>query len=335
MIEGQFIGVDVGGTKIAAAGMEHGELGESYVVPTDTGSSDALLDQLCAAVEEVRGPQARAVGIGVPSVVEFATGRIRYSVNIPLADLPLRQLLTDRIGLPVYVENDANCAALAEAYEGEELIASDLVMLTIGTGVGGGLVLGGKLYRGATGAAPEMGHMIIGLEMTDGVPEPQERFPRPGSLEQLSAGTELDRLALRYARKYPRSELGRVLRVRGKLVGRDVVQAAQAGDDASLEALRLLGQRLGVGIANAVNLFDPREVVIGGGASAAGELLLEPAREVAARYILPGVGTECTIRLAHRGGEAGVVGAALIAMQECTEDRRPSRPAPLEDAASS
>src|SRR3954470_6964241 len=119
---------------MAVAALDRGTLSEPHVIKTDTSSSDALLDQICEAVGEVRGPGAKAVGIGVPSVVEFATGRIRYSVNIPLADLPLRQLLSDRVGLPVYVENDASCAALAEACgdDGEPAVR-DLVMLTVGT----------------------------------------------------------------------------------------------------------------------------------------------------------------------------------------------------------
>ena len=318
---------------MAAAALERGTLGEPHVTPTNTSSADALLDQLCAAVSEVRGPDARAVGIGVPSVVEFATGRIRFSVNIPLADLPLRKLLSDRLGLPVYVENDANCAALAEAYEGEKLVATDLVMFTVGTGVGGGLVLGGKLYRGATGAAPEMGHQIIGLDLADDVPAAAERFPQPGSLESLAAGTELDRLALRFAREHPQSELGRALAEHGKVSGRDAVSAAKNGDEAGRHAVQLLGRRLGVGIANAINIFDPREVVIGGGVSAAGDLLLEPAREVARRFTLPGVGTETTIRLARRGPEAGVLGAGLIAVQEYTEDQRATQPPPIEEGS--
>src|SRR4051794_3502414 len=216
-------------------------------------------------------------------------------------------MLSDRIGLPVYVENDASCAALAEAYEGEHLVASDLVMFTVGTGVGGGLVLGGKLYRGATGAAPEIGHQIIGLDLTDDVPAASERFPQPGSLEALAAGTELDRLALRFAEEQPDSELGQLLRDPGKGEGRDAVECAQNGGEAGVRAGQLLGRRLGGGIANAINIFDPREVVIGGGVSSAGELLLEPAREVASRFMLPGVGTETTIRLARRGPEAGVI----------------------------
>jgi glucokinase len=332
VIDGQFIGVDVGGTKVAVASLEGGSLGEPHVQPTNTSSADALLDQLVAGIEAVRGSNARAVGIGVPSVVEFATGRIRYSVNIPLADLPLRKMLTDRLGLPVYVENDASCAGLAEAYDGDRLVCPDLVMFTVGTGVGGGLVLGGKLYRGVTGAAPEMGHQIIGLDLSDGAPQPTPKFPQQGSLEELASGTELDRLALRFARQQPHSALGRALAEHGKVGGRDVVEAAHTGDDAACGALRILGERLGVGIANAINIFDPREVVIGGGVSAAGELLLGPARESARRFTLPGVGTETTIRLARRGAEAGVLGAALIAVQEWSEDQRETQPPPIEDA---
>jgi glucokinase len=320
VIEGHFIGIDVGGTKVAASGLDGGHHDEPYTVPTETGSGDGLLDQLADVIESVRTPETKAVGIGVPSVVEFKTGRIRFSVNIPLADVPVREILSDRLGLPVYVENDGSCAALAEAYEGGRLVSPDLVMFTIGTGVGGGIVIGGKLFRGVTGAAPEIGHMVIGLDLTDDVPVPEGKPPRDGSLEELAAGTELDRLAVRFAREMPHSELGRLLRVRGRLIGRDAVDAAHAGDEAGLRAVRLLGKRLGVGIANAINIFDPGEVVIGGGVSAAGELLLAPAREVAPRYVLPGVGTQTTIRLARRGAEAGVVGAAMVAAQEFEAD---------------
>jgi glucokinase len=303
-MEGQYVGVDVGGTKVAAALIDDGEPGEPHVNPTDTSSSDKLLDQLVASVDAVRTDDTRAVGIGVPSVIEFSTGRIRYSVNVPLADLPLRELLTDRIGLPVVVENDASCAALAEAYSGTELVTADLVMYTVGTGVGGGVVIGGRLFRGHTGAAPEMGHQIIGMHLDgDTVPEGSEKFPQVGSLESLAAGRVLDRIAKEH----------------GFENGKAAVAAAQDGDEAACGAIRWIGERLGVGIANAINIFDPAEVVIGGGVSAAGELLLEPAREVARRFVLRGVGTETKIRLARRGGEAGVVGAALIAAQE-TQD---------------
>lgn len=294
-----FIGLDVGGTKIAAAVLTGETLTEPTVHATDTSSSDALFEQLVEAIEGVRSPETVAVGIGVPSVVEFATGRIRFSVNIPLADVPLRKVLSERVGLPVFVENDASCAALAEAHGA----CDDLVMVTVGTGVGGGVVIGGRLFRGVTGAAPEIGHMVMGMDFSDGVPEAQDRFPQPGSFEALAAGRELDRISRR-------------LFGREDVSGRDAVEAAQQGDERGREAVAILGRRLGVGIAGLINIFDPSEVVVGGGVSAAGDLLLGPARETARQYTVPGVGTETTIRLARRGPEAGVLGAALLAQQE-------------------
>jgi glucokinase len=314
VIEGRYLGLDVGGTKVASAVLDDGRLLDAGVEPVEKADAETLLAQLEHIIGE-RGRDVRAVGVGVPSVIEFATGRVRHSVNLPLRDVPLRSLLTERTGRPVFVENDASCAALAEAFEDGELVCAHLVMITVGTGVGGGLVLDGRLYRGATGAAGEIGHTSIGSDLSDGAPMP-DGFPTPGSLEALAAGTELDRLARSAARAQPDGLLGRRLADAGKVDGHDVVALATDGDPAAIHALRVLGARLGIGIANVVNLLDPLEVVVGGGVSAAGELLLEPAREVAARYTLPGVGTRCTIRLARHGVRAGVLGAALIAAQE-------------------
>ena len=314
----QFIGVDVGGTKIATATLQSGELGESALVHTEQGSQDALVEQLVSAIEDARGPDARAVGIGVPSVIEFETGRIRSSVNIPLRDVPLRELLTDRVALPVYVENDASCAALAEAFDDGRL-CPHLVMFTLGTGVGGGLVLNGRLYRGATGAAAEVGHTIVGLDLSDGAPQKAAEFPQPGSLEALASGRALDRLAEAAATEHPDSYLGRRRADHGGVDGNDVVDGAQAGDSVAHHCLRVLGERLGIGIANAINTFDPLEVVIGGGVSRAGDLLLESARAAAFKHVVPGAGTRTTIRIARHGPRAGVLGAALIAAQEHAE----------------
>jgi glucokinase len=315
MIPEQFIGVDVGGTKVAIASLQAGRLSAPYAEATELVSAEALIDQLVRLIEEVRTAHARAVGVGVPSVVEFATGRIRNSVNIPLVDVPLRTLLAERVGLPVYVENDANCAALAEAYEGDTLTSTHLVMITVGTGVGGGLVLNGRIYRGATGAAPEIGHTMIGLSLSRGAAD-GSGWPRRGSLEALASGTALDELAIEAAHDHPGSPLGRLLTSEGTVSGRDAVAAATAGDSVATRLITILGERLGIGLANIINTFDPLEVVIGGGVSAAGELLLGPARETAARYTLPGVGTLTQIRLARYGAEAGVLGAALIAAHE-------------------
>lgn len=315
-----FVGVDVGGTKIATAGLAAGELGESRLVHTELEDQERLVEQLAQAIDDARTPDTRAVGIGVPSLVEFATGRIASSVNIPLRDVPLRALLSDRAGLPVYVDNDASCAALAEAFDEGRLTCEHLVMFTVGTGVGGGLVLNGKLYRGAVGMAAEVGHTIVGLDLSRGAPPASGDFPQEGSLESLASGTALDRLALEAARADANSFLGRRLTRDGGVTGHDVVDGARIGDAASVRCLEVLGERLGIGIANAVNLFDPLEVVIGGGVSAAGDLLLAPARETALRHVVPGAGSATTIRLARHGPRAGVLGAALIAAQEWAED---------------
>jgi glucokinase len=294
----RLIGVDVGGTKVSVAVLHDGRLSEPRIRPTDLSSSEALVDQLVDAIGS-EGP-ATAVGIGLPSIIDFATGTARSSVNIPLHGVPLRHMLTERLGIPTFVDNDATVAALAEAHDDDmRPIADIMVMFTIGTGVGGGIVIGGRIFRGATGAAPEIGHTIIGAALDHGAPA-ANGFPHPASLEHHAAGRALDRLGLE----------------RGIGDGHAVVKAARAGDPTALEAMRIVGESLGVGIANAINTFDPDLVVVGGGVSTAGELLLEPARDAARRFVVKGVGTRTQIRLARYGPQAGVRGATLLAGQE-------------------
>jgi glucokinase len=315
-VQGQFIGLDVGGTKIASATLQDGKLTTRDLVKTDVSDADALVAQLLGLIDDLREEHAVAVGVGLPSIIEFETGRIAHSVNIPLQDLPLRALLTEKAGIPVYIENDASCAALAEAFDEDgTLVCPNLVMLTVGTGVGGGMVFNGRLYRGATSAA-EIGHTVIGLDLEAGAPVPEGKHPLPGTLEYLAAGRALDRLAQREAHEEHDSFLGQRLAADGEVTGHDVVDGAKAGDDDALRVLDILGQRLGIGIANAINLFDPQEIVVGGGVSVAGDLLLDPARAVAERYTVPGLGRHTTIRLARHGAQAGVLGAAMVAAQE-------------------
>jgi glucokinase len=312
----EVIGVDLGGTKVALASLKGNELGDSLTRPTEESSGDALLDQLAGMIESVRTDQLAGVGIGVPSVVEFDTGRVISSVNIPLADVPLREVLGERVGVPVFVDNDATVAALAEAHDEDlKMVAHNLVMLTVGTGVGGGLVLGGRIYRGATGGAGELGHTLIGADLS-GHLRAGPHFPQEGSLEYEAAGHALDRLARDCAAQHPESALGRASAAADRVTGVDAVRAAREGDEAAAATVELWAERLGIGIANAINTFDPEEVVIGGGAAQAGDLLLEPARQVAAGFVTPGLGTRCTIRIARHGVRAGVLGAALLAAHE-------------------
>jgi glucokinase len=310
------IGVDLGGTKVAVARLRDRTLGESVIEPTECSGSDALIDQLVSLVGQVREDDLQAVALGVPSVVDFDTGRVVSSVNVPLADVPLRQVLGDKLGVPVYVDNDATVAAFAEAHDEDlRMVANDLVMITVGTGVGGGLVLGGQIYRGASGGAGELGHTIVGLDLAGAVPSPMS-FPQPGSLEFVASGHALDRLGVQAAGLHPESELGRLQASGKEVLGADAVRAARDGDAAAARMVEIWGQRLGIGIANAINTFDPNEVVIGGGAARAGALLLEPAKRVARGYVLPGLGKRTKIRLARHGVRAGVLGAALLARHE-------------------
>jgi glucokinase len=303
----RLIGVDVGGTKIAVAALEGATLQRPRVEPTDTRGGRELVDQLVRAIREAG--ETCAVGVAVPSVVDFETGRVRSSVNIPLQDIPLRKVLRERLGVPVYVDNDATCAALAEAYDDEgALVARHLVMFTIGTGVGGGIVIDGRVYRGATGAAAELGHTIIGADLHHVPFAHRERFPQPGSLEWLASGRALNALGREHG-----------------LPDKGTIDAARAGHPGARAAIDLLGRRLGVGIANAINTFDPDLVVVGGGVSSAGELLLRPAREEARRFTLTGVGTRTEIQRARYGPRAGVRGAALLAGQEVLAERERER----------
>lgn len=304
------IGVDVGGTKVAVASLEDGVLGEVRTRPTEKSSPAALVDQLAEAIEDCGA--AEAVGLGIPSVIDFRRGMAMSSVNIPLQHVPLRDILGRRLDIPVHVDNDASVAALAEAHDDNgKVLADSVVMFTVGTGVGGGMVFGGRIYRGATSSAAEVGHTIVFADPSVGAPEP-EGFPQPGSLELHTAGRALDALAAE----------------RGLKDGRGAVAAAQRGDGAGLECLRIVGEHLGLAIANALNMFDPELVVVGGGVSAAGEFLLTPARRVAQQFTMKGLGTRTEIRIARYGPDAGVRGAALLALTEETGRGVQGRPGP-------
>jgi glucokinase len=310
------VGVDLGGTKVAVATKRGRELGESQLQPTRCTNAHELVDQVVEMVQAIKPDGLDGVGVGVPSVVEFETGRVVSSVNIPLAEVSLREVLGERLGVPVFVDNDATVAALAEAHDLElRMVAHNLVMITVGTGIGGGLVLGGRIYRGATGGAGELGHTLVGLDLAGAVPAPMS-FPQPGSLEFVASGHALDRLAAQAAGLHPRSALGALFAEGKSVLGPDAVKAAHDGDPDARRMVEIWGQRVGIGVANAINTFDPEEVVIGGGAAQAADLLLEPARRVAHGYVLPGLGGKTTIRLARHGVRAGVLGAALLAEHE-------------------
>ena len=292
------IGVDLGGTKILAGVVDrHGSVERRRELPTPLDSQDELLRGLAEAVEDVLADDVAALGFGIPSTIDQRSGKAVTSVNIPLADLDLRGAMQERFGLPVGIDNDANAATLAEWAHGAGRGTRHMVMLTLGTGVGGGLILDGKPYRGAVGAGAELGHMVIDL---DG-PPCQGACPGRGHLEALVSGHAATMAA--QEQFGPAADAHRLVRL------------ANEGDADAVALLAELGHRLGAGIVRLVNVFNPELVVVGGGFSAAGDFLLEPARELVAREALSPARELVRIVRAELGTAAGLVGAGLVAFE--------------------
>src|SRR3954469_22381688 len=311
------IGVDVGGTKVAAARVDGSDCVAFVEQPTHLETSEGLIDQIEAIVKEVVESEGRpeAIGIGLPSQIDFASGTVVASVNIPLEGVPLGKELGDRLGVPGHVDNDANCAALAEAYFVKDGPAQHLVMYTLGTGVGGGVVVDGKIFRGATGLGAELGHQPIDW---DG-PDCPGTCPNRGCLEALCSGKALERDSTELAKAKPDSLLARLLTDSGrdKVRGRDVVKAARDDRDPdSLKLLEQLGTYLGVGLSGAINTFEPEYIVIGGGLSQGADLFFDRACEEARARALPALADRVRIQLAEGGAKAGLIGAGLLAAQE-------------------
>ncbi|MDQ6815880.1 MAG: ROK family protein [Actinomycetota bacterium] len=307
------IGVDMGGSKLLAGAVDSGfsvhRRAQRSVVGLD---QTALLEVAVEAVQVVRDAadgDIEAVGFGIPCLIDQRTRRAVMAVNLALRDIPFADVMTERLGLPVFVDNDANTAILAEHRAGAARGCLDAVMLTIGTGIGGGLILGGEPYRGWVGAGAELGHMVIDM---DG-PRCQGNCPNRGCVEALASGTALAREAIRIAGERHGSALARALADGRVLAGPLVTELAHDGDEAAIEAIELIGTRLGVGIASLVNIFNPEVVVIGGGVIAAGELLLAPARAEMRRRALAPSRDEVRIVAARFGVEAGMIGAAALA----------------------
>ena len=307
------IGVDLGGTKVQVgvlAGVE--TLWESREGSREQ-SQDELVELIVREIEAARAarPDAAAVGLGIPATINQARGEAIAAVNLPLVELPIRDLISERVGLPVFLDNDGNVAALAEAQFGAARGMTTMVMLTIGTGIGGGLILEGRIFRGATGAGAELGHVVI---QADG-PPCQGNCPNHGCVESLASGTALGREGRAAAESAPDSAIGKLL-AEGKAVdGLAVTEAALAGDETSIGVFDLIGGRLGVACASFANIFEPEAIVIGGGVIAAGDLLLDPCRkEVRERALTPMNGTP--ILEATLGNDAGMIGAAALARTE-------------------
>jgi glucokinase len=313
MSAGCVIGVDLGGTKLLA-GVVEPDLEVRHRVfrhAREGKGPEELIGALVAAVEEVRvaaGRELLAVGFGIPSLVDAKTGVAATTVHLPLRGVPFRDVMAERLGVPVAVDNDANAAMAAELRRGAAVGARTGALLTLGTGIGGALVVDGAVVHGAHGGAGEWGHMVIDV---DG---PLCTCGNHGCLEQLVSGRALGRAALRAAEELPDSGFGRALAAGREVSGPLATELAHDGDPVARGVVAAMGRHLGVGISNVVNILNPEVVVVGGGVIAAGELLLAPARRIVAERALAPSRDQVRIVPTRFGDASGMIGAALLAM---------------------
>jgi glucokinase len=297
-VAGLAIGIDVGGTKIAAGVVDrHGTIVRRIGRPTEKESQEKLLALLDEIVDGLMADDVVAIGFGLPSTIDQRSGRVVGSVHIPIGDLDFRDRMAKILPVPVALDNDANAAAIAEWKVGAGRGTRHMIMLTLGTGVGGGLILDGKPYRGSVGAGAEIGHMVLEY---GGAPC-GGNCTGHGHLEQLASGGAADRAAQRI--------LGR------DATGRELVGAAREGNAEALDAIVEIGRRLGAAIGSLVNIFNPEVVVIGGGFSQARDLFLEPALETMREEALQPGRDLVRVLPALLGPDAGLVGAGFVGFE--------------------
>ncbi|WP_423407395.1 ROK family glucokinase [Heyndrickxia sp. MSNUG] len=317
MAEKWLIGVDLGGTTTKLAFINlYGEILYKWEIPTDVSndgknitlhiakSIDQKLGELGHSKSEVIG-----IGMGAPGPVDLSSGVIFEAVNLGWREpYPLKDLLEVETSLPAVIDNDANCAALGEMWKGAGNGAKDLVCVTLGTGVGGGVITNGDIVHGISGAAGEIGHITSLAE--GGAPC---NCGKTGCLETIASATGIVRIAKEVMDAEPSSgELVAVLKETGLVTAKDVFDSARRNDAIALKVINIVALHLGIALANIANTLNPEKIVLGGGVSKAGGVLLNPVKEQFLRNSFPRVAQSTEISIATLGNDAGVIGAAWL-----------------------
>lgn len=310
-----YVGIDLGGTNIKAGVVtDEGKLLNKVTCKTnaDRPMEDIIHDMGRLAADAVKDAglevsDIEAIGIGSPGTPDNDEGLLVYSNNLPFVMAPMRRLIREVIDLPVYIDNDANCAAMAEAVAGAAKGARDSVTITLGTGVGAGVIVDGKIYSGFNQAGSEFGHTVLvsgGIECPCG---------RKGCFEQYASASALARMTREAAEKNPDSLLNKVYEQQGEWNAQIAFIAMRDGDETAKEVVDTYTSYLADGLANAINAFMPEVLVVGGGVCNEGDPLLIPMREktMSRPYFGPGV-KKTRIELAQMGNDAGIVGAAMM-----------------------
>ena len=313
----KYVGVDIGGTNLKAGLVDENGvlLATQKMKVASIADDDGLAWTVASLVQElahtvnISVSDVASVGVGVPGTVEIRSGSINYTCNLPLRNVPLRKLFHRYLSIPLYIENDANCAALAEFLVGAGRDSKRFVTITLGTGVGAGIVHNGKIYHGANGMAGEVGHMVI---QRGGLPCPCGRH---GCWEQYASATALKRMTAAALAAHPDSILAQVVAENeGRVSGQSAFIAARRGDPVGQQVCDEYVDYLACGVVNVVNIFQPDTLAIGGGVSnEAEEQLLLPVQQRVARESIPcGRDRRTRIVKAELGNRAGIIGAALL-----------------------
>jgi glucokinase len=315
-MEKWLVGVDLGGTtiKIALITLD-GHIVEKWEIPTNieedgkhivsdiAQSIDGKLDQLSEKREKLA-----AIGMGAPGFIDMKTGFIYHAVNIGWRNYALKDELEKATGLSVTVDNDANIAAIGEMWRGAGDGEGNLLMVTLGTGVGGGIIVNGHIMHGTNGMAGEIGHITS-------IPEGGAscNCGKSGCIETIASATGIARIAKEKAADDESSLLNELLKNNGELKAKDVAEAAENGDQAAIDTLDTVAYHLGLVIANLSNSINPGKIVIGGGVSKAGHVLMSRLEKEFKRFALPRVAEGATLTVATLGNDAGVIGGAWLA----------------------
>ena len=312
----RYIGIDLGGTKIAAGVTdEEGRIlakaesatlaGRPYqeVVRDMAASALRAMEEAGCTIEDIQ-----AVGIGIPGIAENKTGTVIFCTNLGWHDVPLRAELSQYLNKPIYIDNDATVAGFAESVAGVSRGADSSVFITLGTGVGGGIVLGGKPWAGAHGVASEIGHITM---VIDGIPC---TCGKSGCLERYCSATALIRMGQEAAVKHPDSQIAREAgQDPSKINGKLVIDCAKAGDPTALQVFDEYTRNLALAVNNVISFLDPEIVVLGGGISNAGEFLLDAVKRRIPGFLMFKTMPYPRVELAVLGNQAGIIGAAMLA----------------------
>ena len=314
------LAIDLGGTKIITAIIsDEGEvIAKEYCLTLADEGVESIIERILSAIDHIlslksiSSSQLDSISIAAAGVVNFNRGLITSSPNLPgWCDVPLRDIVKKKYRVDTFLINDANAAALGEHHSGAGKGVNSLIYLTVSTGIGGGIIINGRLYSGPCGSAGEIGHMTIDVN------GPRCNCGNVGCLETLASGTAVAKEAIRRISQGEKSSLTEIVEGRIENITAEKVSiAAQGGDSLALEVITKAATCLGVGMVNLVNIFNPEMIIVGGGVAQMGDLLLEPARQVVRERAFRLLAQAVRIVPAQLGDNAGVLGAAIFARQQ-------------------